>query len=56
MNPITVRTMSEEERQQYIAKNPIKATKKRTIHPDYTWRGKAGAEASRIARNNKRGE
>jgi peptide methionine sulfoxide reductase MsrA len=44
--------MSEEERQQYIKKNPPKPINKRVV--DYKWRGQAGAEASKRERDKKR--
>jgi hypothetical protein len=45
-------TMSEEERQEYIKKNPPKPTNKRVA--DYKWRGQAAADASKKERDKKR--
>jgi hypothetical protein len=45
-------TMSEQERQEYIKKNPPKPTNKRVA--DYKWRGQAGADASKRERDRKR--
>jgi hypothetical protein len=45
-------TMSEEERQEHIKKNPPKPTNKRVV--DYKWRGQAAASASKKERDKKR--
>jgi peptide methionine sulfoxide reductase MsrA len=51
-NTLKTWIMSEEERQQYIKKNPPKPTNKRVA--DYKWRGQAAADASKKERDKKR--
>jgi peptide methionine sulfoxide reductase MsrA len=51
-NTLKTWIMSEEERQQYIQKNPPKPMNKRVA--DYKWRGQKAAEASKKERDKKR--
>jgi hypothetical protein len=48
MGNVTTYTLSEEERQSYIKKNPIKPVNKTVA--DYKWRSQKAADASKEAR------
>lgn len=51
MGQVTIWNMTEEERQAYIKKHPIRPTKKERAvnfesdYPDWKWRGSKGAES-----------